>query len=541
MAYNPYNAGSEIVNRKKKWAESTAKGQDASSYAKEARAYYDELRNNGRADVADKLERSNDIDAAAYIKTLAPGYSKGNYNPYGDIEGISKAKYNWSEFAANGKDTSGIEKDVKQYYANLRANGYGDVADHLQKIGSVEAGEYLKRFTPRYDNSAAGNQAKSNDVYKTGKDYGTDIQKSYDKVYDNNIHVNPVETDYGKSVMRNYGIAADKAYGKTLGGGTEDAGGNVDSYAAANANRQKAAILSKGNEDILNYYNAISGRANEWAGGKAAALSQNLSQLQGNADNDRASRQADEQTDVERYLGELSAEQAAIQSATEAETQTYLAQLEAEEKEKDRQNAIEVAQIKANSSGTRRSGGSYSTSGSGSGKGSGKSGSGGGDEGGLKFERTVTQILSDAKNRAKVKEEYDPNTEKMVKVVDDALYAQYIQDILNDPEYAHSEREKLARAYYESTGSRLSVNDDTEAAADTENKAGNNPSADNPSAVKRPAFNDLVKEAVMTGVTEQGIINRLESQYANGFYTEKELERALVLALGADKAKQYIK
>ena len=299
--------------------------------------------------------------------------------------------------------------------------------------------------------------------------------------------------------MRNYGIAADKAYGKTLGGGTEDAGGNVDSYAAANANRQKAAILSKGNEDILNYYNAISGRANEWAGGKAAALSQNLSQLQGNADNDRASRQADEQTDVERYLGELSAEQAAIQSATEAETQTY------------------------------------------SGKGSGKSGSGGGDEGGLKFERTVTQILSDAKNRAKVKEEYDPNTEKMVKVVDDALYAQYIQDILNDPEYAHSEREKLARAYYESTGSRLSVNDDTEAAADTENKAGNNPSADNPSAVKRPAFNDLVKEAVMTGVTEQGIINRLESQYANGFYTEKELERALVLALGADKAKQYIK
>lgn len=374
MAYNPYNAGNEIVKRKKQWAEATANGKDASSYAEEARAYYDELRNNGRADVADKLERSNDIDAAAYLKTLAPGYSKGNYSPYGDIEKISKAKYNWSELAANGKDTSGVQNDAKQYYANLRANGYGDVADHLQKIGSVEAGEYLKRFTPQYDNSAAGNQAKSNDVYKTGKDYGTDIQKSYDKVYDNNINVNPVETDYGKSVMRNYGIAADKAYGKTLGGNTEDAGGNVDSYAAANANRQKAAILSKGNEDILNYYNAITGRANEWAGGKAAALSQNLSQLQGNADNDRASRQTDEQTDVQRYLGELSAEQAAIQSATEAETQTYLAQLEAEEKEKDRQNAIEVAQIKANSSGTKSSG-------------SGKSGGG---NGGTAYEDSIT-------------------------------------------------------------------------------------------------------------------------------------------------------
>ena len=33
MAYNPYNAGNEIVKRKKQWAEATANGKDASSYA----------------------------------------------------------------------------------------------------------------------------------------------------------------------------------------------------------------------------------------------------------------------------------------------------------------------------------------------------------------------------------------------------------------------------------------------------------------------------------------------------------------------------
>ena len=530
MAYNPYNAGNEIVKRKKQWAEATANGKDASSYAEEARAYYDELRNNGRSDIADKLERSNDIDAAAYLKTLAPGYSKGNYNPYSDIEKISKAKYNWSELAANGKDTSGVQNDAKAYYANLRANGYGDVADHLQKIGSVEAGEYLKRFTPQYDNSAAGNQAKSNDVYKTGKDYGTDIQKSYDKVYDNNINVNPIETDYGKSVMQNYGIAADKAYGKTLGGGTEDAGGNIDSYAAANANRQKAAILSKGNEDILNYYNAITGRANEWAGGKAAALSQNLSQLQGNADNDRASRQTDEQTDVERYLGELSAEQAAIQ-----------AQLEAEDKEKDRQNAIDVAEIKASTSGTKRSGGSYSTSSSGSGKSSGSSGGGkteSSNSGGKKYTLTLTQIFAAANENAKT-QVYDKQTGDMVDTVDVAKRDAYIQNLINDTQYSQEERDKLAQAYGEKYGTYLTPGELTE---QSKPKPQNTVSGSSGNALTRDkVIKALVREAVESGITEQGIVNRLEAQYANGLYTEKELENALVLALGENTAKKYIK
>ena len=554
--YNPQGDMENISKQKYIWSEAAGSGNKEGAKAAEgaAKAYYDSLRANGYGDIADKLKGLNSIDAGAYVRQFTPvqGGTSGaqnkyavkaanpSYDPGKAAQGIYKYKVDWADANSRGGDTRQIEADASKLYKELEDNGYGDVANHLSGIGASEAAEYIKRFTPQYEATAEGNQRKSNDVYAVGKEYGSDIRGSYDKVYDNNINVNPVETGYGKSVMAAYGNAADAAYGKTLGGGVEDAGGNADSYAAANANRQKAAILAKGNADILNYYNAISGRANEWAGGKAAALSQNLAQLQGNVTGDREARQADEQNALQAYLGELSAQTSAAQ-----------AEAQAEEKEKDRQNAIDVAQIKANSSGTRRSGGSYSTSGSGSGTGSGKSGSGGsgggksgsggGDEGGLKFERTVTQILSDAKNRAKVKEEYDPNTEKMVKVVDEDLYAQYIQDILNDPEYAHSEREKLARAYYESTGSRLSVNDDTEASADTENKAGNNPSADNQSAAKRPAFNDLVKEAVMTGVTEQGIINRLESQYANGFYTEKELEQALVLALGADKAKKYIK
>ena len=483
--YDPQSDMENISKQKYIWSEAAGSGNKEGAKAAEgaAKAYYDSLRANGYGDVADKLKSLNSVDAGAYVKQFTPQqggnssvgskYAVKAANPSYDIgkaaQGIYKYKVDWADAAARGGDTSQIEADASKLYKELEDNGYGDVANHLSGIGASEAAEYIKRFTPQYEATAEGIQRKSNDVYAVGKKYGSDIRGSYDKVYDNNINVNPVETGYGKSVMAAYGNAADAAYGKALGGGVEDAGGNADSYAAANANRQKAAILAKGNADILNYYNAISGRANEWAGGKAAALSQNLAQLQDNATGDRAARQADEQNALQAYLGELSAQTSAAQ-----------AQAEAEEKEKDRQNAIDVAEIKANSTGTRRSVGSYSTSSSSSKKssgksssgssGGGKSGSGGsgggkkktddGDEGGLEFERTLTQILNDAKERSKVSG-FDSNG-NTVWTVDPDLYAQNIQALLDDPEYALSERKALAQAYKESTGKTLTIKSDNE-------------------------------------------------------------------------------
>lgn len=142
-------------------------------------------------------------------------------------------------------------------------------------------------------------------MYAVGKNYGDDIKATYDRVYNDTINVDPTSTGYGKNVRSDYKAAADEAYKKTLASGIEDANGNADSYAAANANRQKAAMVSGAHSDILNYYNAISGRASDWAQNRSSALSQNLSQLQGNVDNDRTSRQIDAQNDTERYLQEL--------------------------------------------------------------------------------------------------------------------------------------------------------------------------------------------------------------------------------------------
>lgn len=487
--YDPHKDMESISKQKYIWSEAAGSGNKDGAKAAEntAKAYYDSLRANGYGDIADKLKGLNSIDAGAYVRQFTPVQSGApgvqskyavkavnpSYSPDKAAQGIYKYKVDWADAKSRGGDTSQIEAGASKLYKELEDNGYGDVANHLSGIGASEAAEYIKRFTPQYEGTAEGNQRKSNDVYAVGKDYGTDIRSSYDKVYNNNINVNPVKTGYGKSVMAVYGNAADAAYGKTLGGGVEDAGGNADSYAAANANRQKAAILAKGNADILNYYNAISGRANEWAGGKAASLSQNLAQLQGNVDNDRAARQTDDQNDLQAYLGELSAQTSAAQAAEETR-----------QKEAELQNKLDVANINADAtkykSDNDLKGTTYTSDNNLNGKtyaanksyastvyrtnnsGKKKNGSGSDDEAGLEFERTVTQILSDAKNRAKVKEEYDPNTEKMVKVVDDDLYAQYIQDILDDPGYKLSERKALAQAYKESTGKTLTIKSDND-------------------------------------------------------------------------------
>ena len=481
--YDPRKDMESISKQKYIWSEAAGSGNKDGAKAAEntAKAYYDSLRANGYGDVADKLKGLNSIDAGAYVRQFTPVQSGAPgvqskyavktanpaYSPDKATQGIYKYKVDWADAKSRGGDTSQIEADASKLYKELEDNGYGDVANHLSGIGASEAAEYIKRFTPQYEGTAEGNQRKSNDVYAVGKEYGSDIRGSYDKVYDNNINVNPVETGYGKSVMAAYGNAADAAYGKTLGGGVEDAGGNADSYAAANANRQKAAILAKGNADILNYYNAISGRANEWAGGKAASLSQNLAQLQGNVDNDRAARQTDNQNDLQAYLGELSAQTSAAQA--EAETR---------QKEAELQNKLDVANINADAtkykSDNDLKGTTYTSDNNLKGKTYAANKSyastvyrtnnskkkSGDDEDGLDFARTTTQILNDAKERAKVSG-YDANG-NTVWTVDPDLYAQNIQALLDDPSYKLSERQALAQAYKESTGKTLTIKSDND-------------------------------------------------------------------------------
>lgn len=379
------------------------------------------------------------------------------YNPYEAAKKITEEKKKWANAAANGQDGSAYEATAAGYYDELRKAGRDDVADKLQKSDLMDAEAYLKMLAPDYEDSAMGHMQKSNDVYHTGKAYGEDIKRSYDDVYKNNVNVNPVETGYGKSVMASYGAAADGAYGKALGGGIEDAYGAVDSYAAANANRQKAAMLSKGHGDILNYYNAISGRANEWAGSKASALSGNLSQLQGNVDADRADRQFREQSDVQKYLGELglagdvyaadaSKDAALGKAAYDYEGTVYKADSDFAGTQYKADSDYAGTVYKADSG---YAGQVYKTNNNGGNSGGNSGSKSGGDTSGgagKSYATSISTLVNDA-----IKEGLDSSGNLQFPEMSDAV----IKRLLDDPGYAKDAKEKLSDAYYEKTGRRV--------------------------------------------------------------------------------------
>lgn len=236
-----------------------------------------------------------------------------SYNPYEAVKKITEEKRGWANAKAQGKDPSEYQNNARKYYEELRNNGRADAADYLEKSDSVQAGEYLKSFSPEYEHTSEGLQKKSDDFYSTGKKYLDSIAKSYDSVYKNNINVDPTATSYGKNIINSYGISANNAYKSALGSGAEANGGNVDSYAAANADRQKTAVMSQGYGDVLNYYNSIAGNAGDWAKNKASSLSEYLSQLGANISGDRsalAEKQNAENAkygyDTEKYISDNS-------------------------------------------------------------------------------------------------------------------------------------------------------------------------------------------------------------------------------------------
>lgn len=234
-----------------------------------------------------------------------------NYNPYKAAESIVKSKAQYDEAKATGKDVSPYENQAKQYYEELRNNGRNDIADTMQKSGFSAAADYLKTLKNDYGFSAdrQGTQNKSNDAYKTIRSNNEDLKAASDKVYDNNINVNPLQKDYGTAIISGFGGAANEAYGKALRSGVSDNSGNADSFAAANANRQKTAMVSQGYDTALKYYDAIANQANNWYANRANAASVAASQLQGNVDADRNYIYQDDKrkddTALNKYLGEL--------------------------------------------------------------------------------------------------------------------------------------------------------------------------------------------------------------------------------------------
>jgi len=267
-SYNPYNAVKSISDLKGKYHTAKELGGDYAQYQNEAVKYYDELRKNGQQGVADELAASD------YIKSL-------------DILGRYKA------------DTS-----VDDFYDSLTKIGTGETAPKASETVTDMLDAWKGADDVRVDLTA--------DHYKTGKD-------QLDRI--NNFDY--TEQPYYKPIMETYNLYGDDAADGELAVGAGANGGNIDSYAAANAARQQLAFTNAGHQAALaaaqqnqgnwtDLYEIMGGNITDMG----AINAENLGTIAGMYGEDSAERQnalnlgaglisQDKQNELEKYLADI--------------------------------------------------------------------------------------------------------------------------------------------------------------------------------------------------------------------------------------------
>lgn len=208
------------------------------------------------------------------------------YNPYDDVKTISELKGKYHTAKELGQDPSPYAQEAVQYYNNLRNNEYGDVADELAGVDYTGSLDVLGGFNPTqeygdwYDNMVG---QKIEEASKPVRSETVDqILSAYQQ--NNNVLNGPISTDangnvvsglnidhyntgkgqldyinnldltkqpWYENLMAQYQLGGQSAAKGALASGAAGNSGNIDSYAAANANRQQLAFTTAGTQAAL--------------------------------------------------------------------------------------------------------------------------------------------------------------------------------------------------------------------------------------------------------------------------------------------------
>lgn len=275
MAYNPYNAVKKISELKGSYHTAKEKGQDPTRYAQEAVQYYNELRKNGKGDVADKLAG---VDYTGSLEIL-----KG-YN--------APTEYDWYDNLVGQK----IEEASKP----VRSETVDQIMAVYNKNNDLLSGQVSKDANGNYVSGAYA------DLYGQAAkqmDYIRDMDMTKQPWYDN--------------LMAQYQLGGQSAAKGALATGAAGNSGNIDSYAAANANRQQLAFTTAGTQAALDAY-AQQLAAWQNAFGGAAGLLDSIA-MRGNESLDKAAK---------FYETDYKERENALNRAAELERAKYQAQID---------------------------------------------------------------------------------------------------------------------------------------------------------------------------------------------------------------------
>ena len=257
MAYNTQDAVNTILRLKGNWLNANAEGdtKKTAQIANEAQNYYGQMRENGDTKLADTLYNSGYDASKKYVNDYFAQSGKSAIRPYfyglGSKYGLSRSdidnalQYNdtTGEVSLGGKNIgkpSAVGSNGVSYWDNSTLDNA--FKNYVQDTGKSQT-----------TSSLVGQQQSNlfdhyNDLMKT---YGQDY-----KDYMDMVKANPFSTDEAKAILGKYNLSAIQGRNNQLALGTGSNGGNVDSYSAANAMRQQAALYSQAQQNVLDAYNA---------------------------------------------------------------------------------------------------------------------------------------------------------------------------------------------------------------------------------------------------------------------------------------------
>ena len=236
MAYNPYSAVNAIYKLKGQWDSANNAGDTATkdSVAAKAQQYYKQLRSNGYGDIADQLTASNYTQA----KAINDKWAK--------MGKTSTRDYLYTLGQSKGMSQTDVDKLISW------DNQTGEVSFGGKKIGtpdSVVDGVSYWSDTSVLDNAFNDYIGRSGTVRSKSTAVNQENEKLFEKYnqeYEDLKKENPFETETGKAILAKYDLAGLQGRDNEVASGAGSNGGNIDSFAAANALRQQSSLVRQG-------------------------------------------------------------------------------------------------------------------------------------------------------------------------------------------------------------------------------------------------------------------------------------------------------
>lgn len=202
-----------------------------------------------------------------------------DYDKYSDIKKVYDAKVGWNQ-ATTDEERQKWSSVADAARKRLYDYGYKDIADQISASGAdaTATRKILEQYAPPKTTATTSVKAttapdsttltnkelittnnnetrnKINQLWGTQTNDRNVMANKYDKLEDT-AYSNPFETDEGKSIIGAYDLKAMQGRENELASGSASNGGNIDSYATANALRQQAALKSKGQLMALEAHN----------------------------------------------------------------------------------------------------------------------------------------------------------------------------------------------------------------------------------------------------------------------------------------------